>query len=44
VKSSNIKERVERRKKAWEGTDLKNRKGYKAPGSNKKSFPKGSGR
>jgi len=43
-KGDRIRERVSRRQKAWENSGLSGRKGFKAPGSNKKPFPKGSGR
>jgi len=44
VKGKKLKSRVERRLKAWKNSNLKDKPGYKAPGSNKKCHPKGANR
>ena len=41
MKRKKIADRVERRRKAW-AAHFSGRTGFKAPGSNKKSFPKGT--
>ncbi len=41
MKGKKMRERRERRQKAWDTTHGK-KDGYKRPGSNKKSFPKGT--